>query len=149
VYFEFFQLLQIVFYLLIFNITYEQSISCFMILSSCLFGKVQLFTWSHTSLGVAELILLRKLRIDEFVLFEHDVSDDSHVGLSFRLFVLDWLPMGVPEILVWSEYRVLLVSNNTQWWHASRNVESSMKSSVERLWFNTPNIIIFQGVWLN
>jgi len=102
-----------------------------MDLSSCFFGKIQLSTWFHTGLRIAELIILRKLRINEFVLFEHDVSDDSHVGLSFGLFVLDWLPVGVPEILVWSEDRVLLVSNNTQWWHASRNVESSMKSSVE------------------
>jgi len=84
-----------------------------MILCSCFFGKVQFSTWFLTGLRVAELIILRKLRINKFVLFEHDVSDDSHVGLSFRLFVFDWLPMSVPEILVGSEDRVLLVSNNT------------------------------------
>jgi len=77
------------------------------------------------------LIILRKLGINELVLFEHNVSDDSHVGLSLALLVFDWLPVGVPEILVWSEDWVLLVSYNTERWHAGRDVESGMKSSVK------------------
>ena len=116
-------------------------------LCSCFFSRVKLM--SNASAGVTELIILGELRINEFVFFEHNVSNHSHVSFGFGFFVLHWLPMIIPEKLIWSEHWILFVSNNSDRRHTSRNVESSVKSTIERLWFNAPNIIISEGVWLN
>lgn len=57
--------------------------------------------------------------------------------------------MIVPEVLVWSEDRVLFMSNHAQRRHAVRNIESCVESTVEGLRRYAPHIVVLDRVYLH
>ena len=80
------------------------------------------------------MIILAARRVVELVFLKHDLSNDSHVSNGLGFFVFYWLPMIIPEELVGSEHRVSLVTDHTEGWHAARDPEGSVKTTVDRLW---------------
>jgi hypothetical protein len=77
--------------------------------------------WPFASGTVAELVFLARDGVIEFVLLEHDLPDDAHVGYCLRLTVLIGLPMVLPKVLVWSENGVSLMKDCAQRGHAARD----------------------------
>ena len=95
------------------------------------------------------MVILRELGVNEGVLFQHDIPNGLHVHDGFGLGVFDWLPVFVPEELVRSKNWILFMSDHTERWHAVRDVESSVKSTVESLRGDAPHIIVLDRVYLH